>query len=44
MREKENPVFGDVRDGVCILEAGDYRVDYELTQTLKKEYNMDSGM
>ena len=42
LREKENPMFRDVRNGVCILEAGDYSVAYELTQTLKKEYNMDS--
>lgn len=42
MQEKENPMFRNVQDGACILEAGDYSVSYELMQTLKKEYNMDS--
>lgn len=35
-------MFRNVRDGVCILEAGDYSVAYELTQSLKKQYTMDS--
>lgn len=42
MQEKSNPMFGDVRDVVCVLEAGDYSVAYELTQSVKKEYSMDS--
>lgn len=42
MQEKSNPMFADVQDRVCILEAGAYRVSYELTQSLKKEYSMDS--
>lgn len=42
IQEKNNPVFRDVRDGVCMLEAGDYHISYELTQSLKKEYHMDS--
>lgn len=42
MQEEANPMFRDVRDGVCILETGNYSVDYELTQSLKKEYNLDS--
>lgn len=31
-----------MRDGVCILEAGDYSVAYELARPLKKQYTMDS--
>ena len=42
MQEENNPAFRDVKDGVCMLEAGDYHIFYELTQSLKKEYNMDS--
>lgn len=42
IQESENPMFRNVREGVCILEAGDYSVAYELTQSLKKQYNMDS--
>lgn len=42
MQEEDNPVFRDVRDGVCMLEAGVYHISYELIQSLKKEYNMDS--
>ena len=42
MQENGNPMFRNVRDGVCILEAGDYSVAYELTQSLKKQYTMDS--
>lgn len=42
MQEKGNPMFADVRGGVCMLKAGTYRVSYELTRSLKKEYGLDS--
>lgn len=42
MEEKGNPMFGDVQEGVCMLEAGEYSVSYRLIRSLKKKYDMDS--
>ncbi len=30
-----NPMFADVRDGVCYLPAGEYKVSYEATKPLR---------
>ncbi|MDE5931333.1 MAG: alpha-L-rhamnosidase, partial [Lachnospiraceae bacterium] len=34
--DRENPVFADVRDGMCLLTAGTYHVIYETAEPLKK--------
>jgi len=38
-REVENPIFGDVKDGVCRLKPGEYLVAYETTDKLRKIYS-----
>ena len=30
----ENPMFADVKEGLCYLEPGDYSVEYETTEPL----------
>lgn len=42
--EKENPLFANVKDGVCLVEAGNYEVTYEAVVPLKKTYSVDSTM
>lgn len=32
--EKENPMFANVKDGLCYLEPGDYTVEYETVELL----------
>ena len=38
----ENPLFADVRDGVCHVGPGTYAVSWETTETLRKVYSIDS--
>lgn len=38
----ENPMFEDVREGMCHLTAGTYTVRYETMETLKKCYTIDT--
>ncbi len=40
--DRENPMFADVRDGICHLAAGTYRISYRLSQSLRKTYSIDS--
>ena len=40
----DNPMFADVKDGVCMLAPGTYTVTYELTKSLKKSYNLDTPL
>lgn len=40
--DKENPVFSDVREGMCYLKPGNYKVSYTLSKSLKKVYSSDS--
>ena len=42
--EKENPLFVNVKEGVCLVEAGNYEVTYEAVVPLKKTYSVDSTM
>ena len=42
--EKENPLFANVKDGVCLVEAGNYEVTYEAVVPLKKTYSVYSTM
>lgn len=40
--DKENPMFAQVEDGVCILQPGDYEVTYETFERVRKQYSVDS--
>ena len=40
--EKENPIFADVRDGICHLEPGVYTVSYQTVRPLKTKYSTDT--
>ncbi len=42
--DRANPMFADVRDGVCHLQPGSYTVSYRLSETLKKNYGLDTPM
>jgi alpha-L-rhamnosidase len=35
----DNPLFANVKDGDCFVEAGTYQVTYELTESIKKVYS-----
>lgn len=39
LRDKSNPMFADVREGICHLEPGSYSVSYETSVPLKKLYS-----
>lgn len=40
--DKDNSVTANVRDGICILELGVYKIQYKMTKSLKKMYSLDS--
>lgn len=42
--DSSNKMFSNVRDGVCCLEAGAYRVVYEPTKPLRKTYSTHMPM
>lgn len=42
--DKTNPMFAEVRDGVCYLQSGRYTVSYRLSEPLRKTYNLDTPM
>ncbi|MGI5990045.1 MAG: family 78 glycoside hydrolase catalytic domain [Lachnospiraceae bacterium] len=37
----ENPLFADVKNGVCMVGGGDYEVTYHTDRPLRKIYNID---
>ena len=41
-KDAANPMFSDVENGVCHLKPGEYAVTYELTESLKKIYSIDT--
>lgn len=41
-KDVTNPMFADVENGICHLKPGEYAVTYELTESLKKEYSIDT--
>lgn len=41
-KDTENPMFADVENGVCHLMPGVYNVSYELTESLKKVYSIET--
>lgn len=43
LNDKTNPITSSVKDGICILEAGKYEIEYKMTKSLKKEYSFDSS-
>lgn len=42
LKDQENPITANVKDGICILESGVYEVQYKMTNFLKKEYSLDA--
>ncbi|MDE6517486.1 MAG: alpha-L-rhamnosidase, partial [Acetatifactor sp.] len=34
-----NPIFSNVRDGICHLKAGNYQVQYRLTNSLRQVFS-----
>lgn len=41
-KDATNPMFADVENGVCHLKPGEYAVTYELMESLKKVYSIDT--
>ena len=39
-----NPMFADVKEGVCHLEPGRYTVSYRLSEPLRKTYDLDTPL
>ena len=37
-----NPITANVKDGICILEAGTYQISYKMTRSLRPVYTLDS--
>lgn len=42
--DRTNPMFAEVRDGVCYLQPGRYTVSYRLSEPLRKTYDLDTPM
>lgn len=42
--DRTNPMFADVKEGVCRLGAGSYAVSYETTCLLRKVYGVDTPL
>ncbi len=40
--DKENPIFANVKDGICYVDAGTYTLTYEVKTPFKKTYSIDS--
>lgn len=40
--DKDNPLFADVRDGICYVGAGSYELTYEVKTPLKVSYSIAS--
>lgn len=43
-KDQKNPLFANVKDGSCFVEAGTYEVIYEVDEPLKKKYSVDSTL
>lgn len=41
-KDATNPMFADVENGICHLKPGEYAVTYELMESLKKVYSIDT--
>lgn len=41
-KDSKNPMFTEVKDGVCCLTAGEYTVSYELSHSVKIVYSIDT--
>lgn len=37
--DSDNPIFSDVKDGICFLQTGNYQVQYRLTKSLKQVFS-----
>ncbi|MCM1188443.1 MAG: glycoside hydrolase family 78 protein [bacterium] len=42
--DKANPIFADVREGICYLGPGTYSVSYETAEPLKKNYSTHTSI
>ena len=42
--DKENPIFAEVKNGICHVKSGNYEVSYEASKPLAKHYSVDSKM
>ena len=42
--DSTNPMFYNVKKGICYVKAGEYEVVYEAKKELKKKYTVDSTM
>ncbi len=40
--DQTNPLFENVKDGICYVKTGEYEVVYEASELLKKVYTIDS--
>ncbi len=40
--DPQNPMFAHTENGICLLEAGTYRVSYETNTYYKKQYSIDT--
>lgn len=40
--QQDNTMLARVQGGICLLEPGEYTVSYELSKSLKKEYDLDT--
>ena len=43
-QDSANPIFWDVRDGICHLQAGSYQVQYQLTNSLKQVFSTHTAI
>lgn len=42
LKDKSNLAAANVQNGVCILEAGTYKIAYKMTRSLRPVYSLDS--
>lgn len=42
LEDKKNPIFENVKDGICILLNGNYEVSYKTTKCLKKKFSTET--
>lgn len=42
--DRTNPMFENVKEGICYVKAGEYEVVYEASEAIKKRYSIDSTL
>lgn len=43
-QDSANPIFLDVKNGICHLQAGSYQVQYRLTNSLRQVFNTHTAI